>query len=424
MAFVYGPTFAEMHNPALLPADVRARAAKAAKDAPLDPINIFNITWKDEGGLAHHIVLPKELTGVDANIVVLSGRQFPTGSHKVGAGYSILMEKQLLGEVTPGEHTLVCPSTGNYGIGGAWVGPRMGYRSLVVLPEEMSAERFEKIRGYGAEVIATPGCESNVKEIFDKVWELRRDPKNRILEQFSELGNYRFHYRVTGPSIAELAQSLATRGIGRGHVDEHVLREQAVPGLLGDDPDGQPVPRIRARVAILHEQLASLDVVEHPAMERVEELRLDGPVHLAPPDLVLARGFADDELVVRGTAGVLAGPADERTVGRDQRFPAANGLLVERRHAEIPVHPRDVPDPVGFEARGLLRLSHPAPSLDVHGGYWPAPRDPSRQASRPPEPGDRTGSRERKSTEGDGDGGCAPATPRGARWVRDVRSDV
>jgi cysteine synthase len=216
--FVHGPTFAEMHDPSLLAADLRTRALAALEGAPLDPVNLFNVTWKDAGGEVHHQVLPKELTGVDAPIVVLSGRRFPSGSHKVGAAYSILLEKQLEHVVTPGEHTLVCPSTGNYGIGGAWVGPRMGYRSLVVLPEEMSAERFEKIRAFGAEVIATPGCESNVKEIFDKVWELRRNPQNRILEQFSELGNYRFHYRVTGPSIVDLAGSLQKRGVGDGRV--------------------------------------------------------------------------------------------------------------------------------------------------------------------------------------------------------------
>jgi cysteine synthase len=77
----------------------------------------------------------------------------------------------------------------------------------VVLPEEMSAERFEKIRGFGAQVIATPGCESNVKEIFDKVHELRRVPENRIIEQFSEFGNYRFHYEVTGNAVADLARA-------------------------------------------------------------------------------------------------------------------------------------------------------------------------------------------------------------------------
>jgi cysteine synthase len=154
------------------------------------------------------VVLPEALTGVRAPIVVLSGRRFPTGSHKVGPAYSILVEKQLDGACAPGEHTLVFPSTGNFGIGGAWVGPRMGYRSRVVLPEEMSAERFEKIRAYGADVIATPGSESNVKEIYDKVRELRADPANRILNQFEETGNYRFHFHCTAAAAQEVVEGL------------------------------------------------------------------------------------------------------------------------------------------------------------------------------------------------------------------------
>ncbi len=218
MALIFGPTYAQMRDPSRIDPATRKAALSALEGRPLDPVNLFNITWKDERGKVVHQVLPEELTGVPAPIAVISGRRFPTGSHKVGAVYAILLEKQLSGEGVPGEHTIVLPSTGNYGIGGAWVGPRMGYRSLVVLPAEMSQERFERIRGYGAQVIATPGCESNVKEIFDKVWELRRDPINRILEQFSEFGNYRFHYEVTGSAAAELAKDLAGRGTGDGRV--------------------------------------------------------------------------------------------------------------------------------------------------------------------------------------------------------------
>jgi cysteine synthase len=143
-----------------------------------------------------------------APIVVLSGRNFPTGSHKVGPAYSILVEKQVEGHCVPGEQTLVFPSTGNFGIGGAWVGPRMGYRSLVVLPEDMSQERFEKIAAYGAEVVATPGSESNVKEIYDKVRELRQTPQNRILNQFEEFGNYRFHFHCTSAAALEVTEHL------------------------------------------------------------------------------------------------------------------------------------------------------------------------------------------------------------------------
>ncbi|HHY93946.1 MAG TPA: pyridoxal-phosphate dependent enzyme [Firmicutes bacterium] len=220
--YVYGPTFEEMLYPDRIPADIRARALRAKQEEPLDPINLFNITWKDPQGHVNYVVLDKALTGVDANIVVLYGKEFPTGSHKVGATYSVAMEKQLLGEIVPGEHTLVWPSTGNYGIGGAWVGPRLGYDSLVLLPAEMSQERFERIASYGARYIKTPGCESNVKEIYDKCKELAQDPQNRILNQFEVMGNYQFHYFVTGNSALEVIGELAARGVGNGRVSAYV----------------------------------------------------------------------------------------------------------------------------------------------------------------------------------------------------------
>jgi cysteine synthase len=208
---MYGPTFAEMKDPRLLPASLREQA-REARSRPLDPLNVLNISWMEDGSVPH-TVLPEALTGVRSPIVVLSGRRFPTGSHKVGPAYSILVEKQLEGQCSPGVHTLVFPSTGNFGIGGAWVGPRMGYRSLVVLPEDMSRERFEQIAAYGAEAVRTPGSESNVKEIYDKVRELRAAERNRILNQFEEFANYRFHFHCTATAALEVARSLRL-GIG------------------------------------------------------------------------------------------------------------------------------------------------------------------------------------------------------------------
>jgi cysteine synthase len=198
-----------MRDPSLL-TEVQRERARDARARPLDPLNLWNLSWKAEGAVPH-VVLPEALTGVRAPIVVLSGRRFPTGSHKVGPAYAILMEKQLEGACAPGEQTLVFPSTGNFGIGGAWVGPRMGYRSLVVLPEEMSVERFEKIKGYGAEVVATPGSESNVKEIYDEVRRLRATPENRILNQFEEFANYRFHFHCTAAAALEVVRGLSLR---------------------------------------------------------------------------------------------------------------------------------------------------------------------------------------------------------------------
>lgn len=215
---VYGPTFEEMLHPEKIAPDVRRRALEAARSKPLSPDNLFNITWRNVEGRIYHVVLPRELTGVDANIAVMYSKDFPTRSHKVGATYSVTMEHQLRGDIEPGKHTLVWPSTGNYGIGGAYVGPRMGFDSLVILPELMSRERFEQIEQYGAHYVKTPGCESNVKEIYDKANELRKDPKNRIMNQFEEFGNYRFHYYCTGNSCIEVARDLAGRGIGNGRI--------------------------------------------------------------------------------------------------------------------------------------------------------------------------------------------------------------
>jgi cysteine synthase len=204
-----GPTYEEMRDPSRLPPELRRCALAAQHEAPLDPVNLFNISWRDEAGRVRALVLPKALTGVAAPIVLLYAKDLPTGSHKVGATYSVLMERQLAGDVSPGESTLVWPSTGNYGIGGAWVGPRMGYESVVILPEEMSAERFEKIEAYGAKVVKTPGCESNVKEIYDECRRLSADPKARIMNQFAEMANYRWHYHVTGAAAAAAVEELS-----------------------------------------------------------------------------------------------------------------------------------------------------------------------------------------------------------------------
>ncbi len=214
---IVGPTFEEMLHPEKIDPEVRKKAIEMSKKDPLNPINLFNISWRDENNKIRYLVLPKELTGVDANIIVLYAKDFPSGSHKVGATYSILVEKTVKGEVDPSKHTMIWPSTGNYGVGGAWVGSRMGYDSIVILPELMSKERFELIEKYGARVIATPGCESNVKEIYDKSKELyAQDPERiRILNQFEEFGNYRFHYYVTGNTMIELVKE---ENIGNGRV--------------------------------------------------------------------------------------------------------------------------------------------------------------------------------------------------------------
>ena len=212
--FVWGPTFEEMLHPERMPAKVRAEALQAAGSDPLSPANLFNITWRDGADRIRHVILPPAITGIEATICVLVGSAFPTGSHKVGATYSCTVERQARGEIVPGTHRLVWPSTGNYGIGGAYVGARMGYESLVVLPTEMSRERFEMIASYGGSYVKTPGSESNVKEIYDKTKELAAEPETVIVNQFADFGNYRFHAHVTGGTLLELFAELSASGVG------------------------------------------------------------------------------------------------------------------------------------------------------------------------------------------------------------------
>lgn len=243
---ITGPTFEEMLHPSKIAADIRQQALEAQRNDPLDPINLFNITWRDANNAIYYVVLPKSLTGVQANIVVLYGKEFPSGSHKVGAAYSVLLEKELFGEVDPKVNRLVWPSTGNYGIGGAWVGGRMGCQSLVVLPQEMSRERFELIESYGAEIIKTYGCESNVKEIYDETKRLRaEDPNVRVLNQFEVMGNYRFHYHVTGNTVAELADELRSQNIGSGHVSAFVSAMGSAGTIAAGDRLKQIWPELK-----------------------------------------------------------------------------------------------------------------------------------------------------------------------------------
>ncbi len=203
--FIPGPTYAEMLDPATLPAALRDKAIAAQGDE-LDPANLFNITWRGPDQGIRHVLLPKELTGVKANIVVMVGHFFPSGSHKVGPAYATLMEGELAGEIEPGKCTTIGPSTGNFGIGVAYVSRLKGYPAIVIMPEGMSAERYQRIRHYGGRLDLTPGSESDVILVLERTQEYRQDPRNKVLAQFELLPNYRFHRYVTGRSALEAAK--------------------------------------------------------------------------------------------------------------------------------------------------------------------------------------------------------------------------
>ena len=205
------PTFAQLKNPELIPQEIKDKLKNIGL-WDLDPLNLFRITWKnepkEEGGLfngVNFLEFPPLLTGVKARIIALVGKYFPTGCHKVGAAFGCLAPKIITGQFDPTYHKAVWPSTGNYCRGGAFDSYLMGCSAVAILPEEMSEERFAWLKDIGAEVIATPGCESNVKEIYDKCWEIRRTRKDCIIfNQFDEFGNPAWHYTVTGTAIEEV----------------------------------------------------------------------------------------------------------------------------------------------------------------------------------------------------------------------------
>ncbi len=206
------PTFEQQRHPELIPDKIKDQLKNVGL-WEINPLNLFRITWKNEpketGGLygdVNYMELPPEITGVKAKIVLLIGKWFPTGAHKVGAAYGCLAPRITTGEYDPSYHKAVWPSTGNYCRGGAFDSKLMGTESVAILPEEMSQERFSWLRDeIGSEVIATPGCESNVKEIYDKCWEIRRTrPDCMIFNQFEEFGNAAWHYHTTGKAIEEV----------------------------------------------------------------------------------------------------------------------------------------------------------------------------------------------------------------------------
>jgi cysteine synthase A len=208
------PTFGQMKDPASISVGVRARLADVGL-WDVNSLNLYRITWKNQpiargGGFGgvNYLEFPKALTGVDARIIALVGKWFPTGAHKVGATFGCLVPRLVTGQFDPTTQKAVWPSTGNYCRGGAYVATLLACESVAILPEGMSRERFEWLSTVAGEVIATPGCESNVKEIFDKCKELRADRGDQVVifNQFDEFGNHLWHYEVTGHAMEEVLE--------------------------------------------------------------------------------------------------------------------------------------------------------------------------------------------------------------------------
>ena len=204
------PTISELSNPHSIKEEVKNKLKTLDKNE-IDPLNLFRVHWfnnrdhSDFSKVPEHILLPSEFTGVEAKIIVNIGRLFPLiTAHKVLAAYACLLPRILSGTFDYENHKAVWPSTGNYCRGGVAISRILGLKSIAILPEGMSKERFAWLEQWVEDkndIIKTTGTESNVKEIYDACNELKKDPKNDIINQFDEYYNYAIHRAVTGPSF-------------------------------------------------------------------------------------------------------------------------------------------------------------------------------------------------------------------------------
>jgi len=215
------PTFTELADPSRIPSEIHEALAAIDPDSP-HPLNLFRVHWYNGGDRKHrvpipdHLVLPPSLTGVDARIVVALGDRFPMiRAHKVLAAYGCLAPRVITGQFDPTSHRAVWPSTGNYCRGGVAISRIMNCHGVAILPAGMSQERFRWLEQWvagPADIVRTPGSESNVKEIYDACAELELDPVNIVFNQFCEFGNYLAHYSCTGRALERIVDSLDPAG--------------------------------------------------------------------------------------------------------------------------------------------------------------------------------------------------------------------
>ena len=300
-SIVPGPTYAEMRNPSTLSEGLRKRV-NGSRTNELNADNLYNINWKNSGDEVEAFTLPRELTGVRANIIVLSGRTYPSGSMKVGPAYATLAEQEALHGLRPGDKTVIGPSTGNFGIGTAYVSMLKGYNAIVVMPDNMSEERYERIRNYEGALDLTPGTESDVILTLERTHNeyVSKPEKFEVLAQFELLPNYRFHRHVTGDAVAQ-----AARAYGNGRVAAFV----SAPGSAGTLAAGDYIKSLwpESKIVALEPRQCSTLYDGGQGQHRIEGIgdKMVTLIHnVYNTDLLM---LIHDEDTVRGMEAVQAG---------------------------------------------------------------------------------------------------------------------
>ncbi len=175
----------------------------------------------------------------------------PAGSVKDRAALAMIRHAEERGEIKPGD-TLIEATSGNTGIALAMAAAIRGYRMLLVMPEDLSIERAQTMKAFGAELVLTPKS-GGMEYARDLAEQMQRDAQGRVLDQFSNADNPRVHYETTGPEIWDATQgrvthfvsAMGTTGTITG-VSRYLKEKNPAIQIIGAQPqEGSRIPGIR-----------------------------------------------------------------------------------------------------------------------------------------------------------------------------------
>lgn len=175
----------------------------------------------------------------------------PAGSVKDRPALSMILQAEARGEIQPGD-ALIEATSGNTGIALAMVAAIRGYRMILIMPEDLSIERAQCMRAYGAELILTPRS-GGMEYARDLALQMQADGKGRVLDQFGNSDNPLIHYQTTGPEIwndtqgriTHFVSAMGTTGTITG-VARYLKEQNPAIRIIGAQPaDGSRIPGIR-----------------------------------------------------------------------------------------------------------------------------------------------------------------------------------